>query len=35
MSLRHGHDERVSLASVAFGVRVLHDLLRDLAGAEG
>jgi acetylornithine deacetylase/succinyl-diaminopimelate desuccinylase-like protein len=32
MRLCHGHDERVSLASVAFGARVLRDLLRELAG---
>jgi acetylornithine deacetylase/succinyl-diaminopimelate desuccinylase-like protein len=35
MSLCHGHDERVSLASVGFGARVLRDLLGELAGAEG
>jgi acetylornithine deacetylase/succinyl-diaminopimelate desuccinylase-like protein len=32
MSLCHGHDERVSRRSVAFGVGVLHDLLRELVG---
>lgn len=32
MSLCHGHDERISVASIDFGVKVTLDLLRDLAG---
>ena len=32
MSLCHGHDERVSLRSLAFGAAVTYDLLLDLAG---
>ena len=34
MSLCHGHNERVSVESVQFGVRVTLDLLCDLAGAD-
>jgi acetylornithine deacetylase/succinyl-diaminopimelate desuccinylase-like protein len=33
MSLCHGHDERISVKSIEFGVRVMHDLLVELAGA--
>jgi acetylornithine deacetylase/succinyl-diaminopimelate desuccinylase-like protein len=32
MSLCHAHDERVSIASVEFGLRVTRDLLLELAG---
>jgi acetylornithine deacetylase/succinyl-diaminopimelate desuccinylase-like protein len=32
MSRCHGHDERISIASVEFGVRVTRDLLLDLGG---
>jgi len=32
MALCHGHDERISVKSIQFGVRVMHDLLLDLAG---
>ena len=32
MSRCHGHDERISIASVEFGVRVTRDLLLELAG---
>ncbi len=31
-SLAHGHDERVSVANLRFGLRVLHDTLREIAG---
>jgi acetylornithine deacetylase/succinyl-diaminopimelate desuccinylase-like protein len=31
MSLCHGHDERISVASIEFGVRVMRDLLLELA----
>ena len=31
-SLAHGHDERVSVANLQFGLHVLHDTLREIAG---
>jgi acetylornithine deacetylase/succinyl-diaminopimelate desuccinylase-like protein len=31
MGLCHGHDERATLRQIAFGARVIHDLLLDLA----
>ncbi|MBA3825161.1 MAG: M20/M25/M40 family metallo-hydrolase [Ktedonobacterales bacterium] len=31
-SLAHGHDERVSVANLHFGLRVLHDTVQDIAG---
>ncbi len=30
-SLAHGHDERVSVANIDFGVRVLHDVITSLS----
>jgi acetylornithine deacetylase/succinyl-diaminopimelate desuccinylase-like protein len=35
MARVHGHDERLAVESLAFGVQVLFDAVRDFCGKEG
>jgi acetylornithine deacetylase/succinyl-diaminopimelate desuccinylase-like protein len=34
LSLFHGHDERVPVSAIAFGLPVLHEVVRGFVGAE-